>query len=196
MTAFIEAQTQRDLSHAYPTASSIWPHPVASGCIPRKRLRGARAPLSWCFVMWQVVDSNHRRRSRRFYSPLAPPESPPADQRVRRSRRDCGVPPSAMRPWAPGSGGSTAHGRRRNWPRTRAKRPTDAGGKATDGPAGAVMLTAPARIPALTCHFRMPARCRRRPRHRGLARRRRCRGRRRCAGWRRWPARRCSGRRS
>ena len=136
MTAFIEAQTQRDLSHAYPTASSIWPHPVASGCIPRKRLRGARAPLSWCFVMWQVVDSNHRRRSRRFYSPLAPPESPPADQRVRRSRRDCGLPPSAMRPWAPGSGGRTAHGRRRNWPRTRAKRPTDAGGKATDGAGG------------------------------------------------------------
>ena len=24
-----------------------------------------------------MVDSNHRRRSRRFYSPLAPPESPP-----------------------------------------------------------------------------------------------------------------------
>jgi hypothetical protein len=30
------------------------------------------------------------------------------------------------------------------------------------------MLTVPARIPALTCHFRMPARCRYRPRHRAF----------------------------
>jgi hypothetical protein len=43
----------------------------------------------------------------RFYSPLAPPELTPADQRVRGSMRVCGVPPSAMRPWVsrpPGAG--------------------------------------------------------------------------------------------
>ena len=104
---------------------------------------------------WQVLGSNHRRLSRRFYSPLAPPEPPHADQRIRRSRRVCGPPPSAMRPRVPGSGGPVrstdghgpAHGRARKRPRM--------------GPAGAVTLTVPARIPALTCHFRMPARCRR-----------------------------------
>jgi hypothetical protein len=67
---------------------------------------------------WQVVDSNHRRRSRRFYSPLAPPESPPADQHLCVSRPDCGPPPSAMRPCAPDFWGRPAHGRGRKRPRT------------------------------------------------------------------------------
>ncbi len=47
---------------------------------------------------WQVLGSNQRRLSRRFYSPYALPESPPADQRGRASRRESGLPPSAMRP--------------------------------------------------------------------------------------------------
>ena len=79
-------------------------------------------------------------------------------------------------------GHGPAHGRERKRPRT--------------GPAGAVMQTALTRIPALTCHFRMPALCRRHPRHRSLARCPGCRGPRRCAGWLRWPGCRCSGRRS
>ena len=41
-------------------------------------------------VLWQVLGSNQRRLSRRFYSTLAPPEPPSADQRIRRSRRVCG----------------------------------------------------------------------------------------------------------
>ena len=51
----------------------------------------------------------------RFYRLLAPPESPPADQRLRRSRRDSGLPPSAMRPCAPSrraAGSTDGHGRR------------------------------------------------------------------------------------
>jgi hypothetical protein len=139
--------------------------------------------------VWQVLGSNQRRLSRRFYSPLTPPESPRADQRLRRSRHDSGLPPSVMRPWFPEfgavpatDGGGPAHGRTRKKPRT--------------GPVGAVIRTAPTRIPALTCHFRMPARCRRHPRHPGLARRPGCRGRRRCVDWRQRPGRRCSGRRS
>ena len=56
-------------------------------------------------VVWQVLGSNQRRLSRRFYSPLAPPELPRADQRVRASRRVSGLSPSAMRPCATGSGG-------------------------------------------------------------------------------------------
>ena len=40
---------------------------------------------------WQVLGSNQRRLSRRFYSTLAPPESPPADQHIRASRRDSGA---------------------------------------------------------------------------------------------------------
>jgi hypothetical protein len=56
----------------------------------------------------------------------------------------------------PGSERSThrrrpAHGRPRTSPRTGAERPRT-------GPAGAVMQTALTRIPALTCHFRMPRR--------------------------------------
>jgi hypothetical protein len=50
------------------------------------------------------------------------------------------------------------------------------------GAVGAVMPTALIRITALPCHFRMPARCRRRLRHRGLPRRPGWRGPRRCAG--------------
>ena len=115
-------------------------------------------------MVWQAMGSNHRRLSRRFYSPNALPESPPADQHVRRSRLDTGPPPSAMRPWALDSGAmratdgrETGHGRGRKNPRT--------------APVGAVSLTAPTGIPARTCHFRKPARCRRHLRHRGLARR-------------------------
>src|ERR1039457_1525461 len=63
---------------------------------------------------WQVMGSNQRRLSRRFYSPRAPPESPPADQRIRASRLRSGLPPSAMRPWAPG----LVHGRGPKNPRT------------------------------------------------------------------------------
>ena len=70
--------------------------------------------------MWQVVDSNHRRRSRRFYSPLLLPESPPADQHIRASRRKFGPPPSAVRPCAPDfgavkatDGGGKGHGQGR-----------------------------------------------------------------------------------
>ncbi len=60
------------------------------------------------------MGSNHRRLSRRFYSPLAPAKSPPADQHGRASRCDFTPPPSAMRPWAPNFGAekSTDRGRK------------------------------------------------------------------------------------
>ena len=70
---------------------------------------------------WQVLGSNQRRLSRRSYSPLAPPEFPPADQRVRASRVRPWPPPSAMRPCAPGlihGRGGKGHGRGR-WERLR-----------------------------------------------------------------------------
>jgi len=99
------------------------------------------------------MGSNHRRLSRRFYSLVAPPESPSANQHGRRPGRKIGLPPSAMRPWLPDfgpvratDGGGTGHGRARKKPRT--------------GRVGAVMPTTLTRIPALNCHFRMHARCR------------------------------------
>jgi hypothetical protein len=73
--------------------------------------------------------SNQRRASRRFYSTLLLAEVDAPDQRVRASRRDSGLPPSAMRPWAPGFGGRTGHGRRRNGPRTGTEWVTDGPGK-------------------------------------------------------------------
>ena len=63
--------------------------------------------------VWQVMGSNHRRLSRRFYRTLAPTESRPADRRGRGSRRVCGPSPSAMRPCDPGQGGRGIHGRGR-----------------------------------------------------------------------------------
>ena len=164
------------------------------------------APHAWAReARTDLVDGQSLARYReRPYSTLAPPESPPADQRGRASSRVCGPPPSAMRPWVPGFGVRAVHEPRRKPPRTGTDRPTDGHGPAhgrgrrrpRTGPAGAVMQTPLTRIPALTCHFRMTAPCRRRPRHRGLARCPGCRGPRRCAGWLRWPGRRCSGRRS
>jgi hypothetical protein len=89
------------------------------------------APVTGCFRWWwQVQGSNLRRLSRRFYSPLAPPESPPADQRIRRSRCVCGPPPSAMRPWATGFGDRAVREPWRNRPRTGADQPTDEHGPA------------------------------------------------------------------
>jgi hypothetical protein len=63
---------------------------------------------------WQVLGSNQRRLSRRFYSPSLLPKANAADQRGRRSRWRAGLPPSAMRPYAPGLG----HGRGWKKPRT------------------------------------------------------------------------------
>jgi integrase len=79
----------------------------------------------------------------------------------------------------PTDGHGPAHGRARTSPRTGAE-------KATDGAGRSGYADRPARIPALTCHFRMPARCRRHPRHRGLPQCRGCRGPRRCAGSMQW----------
>ncbi len=120
-----------------------------------------------------MLGSNQRRLSRRFYSPILLFEAYAADLRLCASRRDLGPLPSAIRPWTPGSGVRAVHGPWVNRPRTGTDRPTDGHGPAhgrarrrpRTGPAGAVMQTALARIPALTCHFRMPALCRRRPRH-------------------------------
>ena len=64
---------------------------------------------------WQVLGSNQRRLSRRFYSPLLQGEADAADQRLCASRRVFGVSPSAMRPWLPGRVGAEStdgHGRR------------------------------------------------------------------------------------
>ena len=72
---------------------------------------------------WQVLGSNQRRLSRRFYSPSLLPEAHAADQHVRRSRLRPAPLPSAMRPCAPG----LVHGRGRKRPRTE--------------PVGAVTLT-------------------------------------------------------
>jgi hypothetical protein len=56
-----------DPSHVYPTTSGRQRLSVTSGCMTRKRIRDAVAPLSWGFPWWQVLGSNQRRLSRRFY---------------------------------------------------------------------------------------------------------------------------------
>ena len=89
---------------------------------------------------WQVLGSNQRRLSRRFYSPSLLAEADAAGQHIRRSRRRPGPSPSAMRPCVLGlvhGRGRKTHGRGR-WERLR--RPS-------------------AGFSLLTWHFRIPARC-------------------------------------
>ena len=66
---------------------------------------------------WQVLGSNQRRLSRRFYSPSLQAESNGADQR-KQGPRQCEIPvPSAICPWAPGPDAADltdGHGRRRS----------------------------------------------------------------------------------
>jgi hypothetical protein len=54
--------------------------------------------------VWQVLGSNQRRLSRRFYRPSLLAEAPAADLRFCVPRRDSGPQPSAMRPCIPGTG--------------------------------------------------------------------------------------------
>jgi hypothetical protein len=130
--------------------------PARQGDTSRDREKTARIaensqPAGRFRSVWQVLGSNQRRLSRRFYSPSLLPEVHAADQHIRRSRRHPAPPPSAMRPCAPG----LVHGRGRKKPRT--------------GVMGAVTLTVrPGYVP-LTWHFRMPARCGHLPRHRTRA---------------------------
>src|ERR1039458_7732038 len=58
--------------------------------------------------VWQVLGSNQRRLSRRFYSPSLLVELDAADQGIRRPRRRAGPPPSAMCPCARGQGAGDA----------------------------------------------------------------------------------------
>jgi len=81
---------------------------------------------------WQVLGSNQRRLSRRFYSTLAPPKPSSADQFLRASRSACGSMPSAMRPCAPG----LSHRRGRKNPRTVAVGTATPTVRPLSGPAG------------------------------------------------------------
>ena len=128
---------------------------------------------------WQVLGSNQRRLSRRFYRPLSYPRPTPltSTYTARGSFPGRGRPPCVRRHWG------LVHGR---------------GGKTTDGGGGSGYADRPPGFVPLTWHFRMSARCRRLPRRR-VQTRVRCpgrRGRRWSACLRRQPARRCSGRRS
>ena len=127
--------------------------PARQGDTSRDREKTARIaensqPAGRFRRWWQVLGSNQRRLSRRFYSPSLLSEVHAADQHIRRSRRDPG--PRAVRYASVGIGLG---------PRTGAEKPTDGGGGSgyADRPPGFVPLT---------WHFRMPARCRHLPRHR------------------------------
>ena len=69
-----QAQTRPDMrltggdpSHVFPTTSGRKRLLVAVGCMAQSRVRAAKASLSWCVSWWQVLGSNQRRLSRRFY---------------------------------------------------------------------------------------------------------------------------------
>jgi hypothetical protein len=64
------ARLARSSSHGYPTTSRRRLHFVASGCMPRTRVRGTEVPPNSAFGWWQVQGSNLGRLSRRFYRPL------------------------------------------------------------------------------------------------------------------------------
>ena len=72
----------------------------------------SESPALTCGNVWQVLGSNQRRLSRRFYSPSLLPEAHAADQHIRRSRRDSGrCRPLCVR--ASGAGRRGTHGRAR-----------------------------------------------------------------------------------
>jgi hypothetical protein len=115
------------------------------------------------------MGSNHRRLSRRFYSPILLFKAYAADLRLCNPRRDLGRPPSAICPWAPGSGVRAVHRPWQNRPRTGADQPTDEYGRAhgrprtsprtgrkrpRTGPVGAVTPTAPIRVICPREHLR------------------------------------------
>jgi hypothetical protein len=84
---------------------------LRDGC-PRTPPAG---PPAGCRVTRRTGQRPGARLSRRFYSPSLLPESPPADQHERASRRNWGSPPSAMRPRVPGPEGAEStdgYGRR------------------------------------------------------------------------------------
>ncbi len=100
--------------------------PARQGDTSRDREKTARIaensqPAGRFRRVWQVLGSNQRRLSRRFYSPSLLSKAHAADQHIRRSRHDRGPRPSAMRPWASGlvhGRGRKTHGRGR-WERLR-----------------------------------------------------------------------------
>jgi hypothetical protein len=146
------------LAHKWPTTSGRHLPPVASACLrrprnadsPRPRNHSSGAVLAGVAgVVWQVLGSNQRRLSRRFYSPILLSESCYPDLRLRVSRRNLGQPPSAMRPWALGFGVRAVHRPWQNRLRTGTDRSTDEHGPAhgrrlerpRTGPARAVTPT-------------------------------------------------------
>jgi hypothetical protein len=102
-----------------PTPVAIRPWPPLHSALQRYEMTGhetkknsphsreipASGPFSRVVtgVVSQVLGSNHRRLSRRFYRPWLLPEAHAADQHIRDTRLDFWPPPSAMRPSAPGS---------------------------------------------------------------------------------------------
>jgi hypothetical protein len=60
-------------SRVYPTATSTRRRFAASDCIREKLAQGRGSTLNWCFGWWQVLGSNQRRLSRRFYRALPAP---------------------------------------------------------------------------------------------------------------------------
>jgi hypothetical protein len=113
--------------------------------------------------VWQVMGSNHRRLSRRFYRPLLLPGPRPLTSTDNVRGAFSVPPPSAICPWTPNfwahastDGHGPAHGRLRTSPRTGRKRPRT-------GLVGAVRPTANPRFSPLTCHFMRPVQCPRNP---------------------------------
>src|SRR5262249_28025038 len=60
----------RRTSRVYPTPSGSRPRFAASGCMRVGEVRMSSSALTWGFDWWQVLGSNQRRLSRRFYSHL------------------------------------------------------------------------------------------------------------------------------
>jgi hypothetical protein len=142
-------RSSRDMPPAWPVRGRLW---KASGCTDRatgadavrytsvdpathhgteeKTARLAEnSQLAGRFRWWwQVMGSNHRRLSRRFYSPILLFEAYAADLRLCHPRRDLGPPPSAMRPWAPGFGVRAVRRPWQNRPRTGTDKPADGHG--------------------------------------------------------------------
>jgi hypothetical protein len=141
--------TNSTLSHGKPVRTLTEP-PICA-------LREYSALLSWRAQNNPFWSVSIRGTKVTALQPVLTPESCAIDLRF--MRYEARFQAAAVRYMSvrPGLGGRAGHGQGRDRPRT--------------GPAGAVMLTARAASWPLTCHFRMPACCRRLPRRRGCAQR-------------------------
>src|SRR5689334_19861744 len=70
LTARHERPRSHDIPAAITESAATADPPTLVSCLRQSKVRVAKATLTWGYGWWQVLGSNQRRLSRRFYRPL------------------------------------------------------------------------------------------------------------------------------